>query len=172
MALVEDLNLLVFALGGAIAAYVATLLAHLNRTKKGYLRYHEKLGKRESIPLGPFQVPAAWITSGTPVFRSNTFGASYDKSTSSGLWECTGPGAFEWHYGTDETIYILEGSAQVDYLGRKFTLSPGDCTHFAAGTVSRWVVTERVKKSYTLYEPGRVTRKMRMLLKILGLNTL
>lgn len=168
----EDLQLLLFSFAGAIVAFAAATVAYLTRVKNAYLRYSDKLAKRESTPLAPFEIPASWITSGSPVFRSNVFGASHDKSTSSGLWECTGPCEFTWQYGKDESIYILEGFAQVEYLGREFTLSPGDCTHFAAGTVSKWSVPDRVKKSYTLYEPGRFVRKMRRLLRILGVNAL
>lgn len=168
MLVFEDLDLLF----GIIGALVATFIAYLARAKNGYLRYNEKLAKHESVPLGLYEIPASWITSGSPVFRSNVFAAAHDKSSASGLWECTGPGAFEWHYGRDESIYVLEGFAEVEYLGRKFTLRPGDCTHFAAGTTSRWVVTERIKKSYTLYDPGWVVRKMRRVLGMLGMNKL
>ena len=101
--------------------------------------------------------------SGTPTFRSNTFGTSQDHSSSSGIWECVGPTQFVWHYGTDETIYILEGSAEIEYLGKKFTLAAGDSTHFAAGTSANWVVRERIKKTWVLYDPGRLVRFMRRL---------
>src|SRR5262245_30796528 len=131
---------------GVAAALLAAFGAYLMRVKDGYLRIKERLGRKESIALGPYAVPASWVTSGSPVFRSNTFGQSQDRSTSSGLWECTGPAQFTWHYGTDETIYILEGSADVEYLGRRFTLRAGDCTDFAAGTTSNWTVSERVKR--------------------------
>src|SRR4051812_28835063 len=138
MLFMEDVHLLLYSLMAVSAAFFAALIAYLTRVKNGYLRYNENVARRDNVPLGPYTVPQSWITSGSPTFRSNTFGASFDRSTSSGLWECTGPGAFTWHYGTDESIYILEGSAEVVYLGRKFTLQPGDCTHFVAGTTANW----------------------------------
>jgi len=157
-------------LAGFAAALATLLFARAVRVRDDFLRYQERLAKALSLPLGPMEIPASQIISGSPVFRSNTFGSSGDGSTSSGLWECIGPTEFEWQYGTDETIYILEGSAEVQYLGRSFTLRPGDCTHFATGTVARWVVRERIKKSFTLYEPGQVVRKMRRIVRMLGVG--
>jgi len=166
----EDLYLLVFSFAGVVGALCAAAVAYLIRARAGFLRCRDGVGERRSIPLGPYEVPASWIVSGTPVFRSNYFGSSYDKSTSSGIWECTGPARFVWHYGVDETIYILEGSAEIEYLGRRFTLGAGDCTHFIAGTAANWSVAERIKKSYTLYEPGSLVRKVRRLLRMVGLD--
>jgi uncharacterized cupin superfamily protein len=168
MLMVEDMYLLFYSLAGAAAAFVAALLARLTRVKDGYLNYDAKTGKRETKPLAFYSVPAGWVQSGAPIFRSTTFGVSHDRSTSTGLWECLGPATFDWHYGNDESIYILEGHAHVEYLGCNLALSAGDCTHFAAGTVARWHVPERVKKSYMLYNPGRLIRKMRMVTGALG----
>jgi uncharacterized cupin superfamily protein len=161
---------IIYSLAGFAAALAILLLTRAIRVKDDFFRYKQRLAKAISLPLGPMAIPASQIISGSPVFRSNTFGASGDGSTSSGLWECVGPTEFEWQYGTDETIYILEGSAELEYLGRSFTLRAGDCTHFATGTVARWVVRERIKKSFTLYEPGQVVRKMRRIVRMLGMG--
>ena len=101
------------------------------------------------------------MISGSPKIRVNEYGQSHYESFTSGIWECTGPAQFEWHYPVDESIYILEGAVQIEYLGKKFTLNAGDSTHFAAGTVAKWTVPERVKKTYAIYEPGRLVRLMR-----------
>jgi len=167
-----DFYLVFFSLMGVAGALCAATLAHLVRMKASLLRYRDGVARGQSIPLEPYAVPSAWIRAGSPVFRSNVFGSSYDKSTSSGLWECIGPAQFEWHYGTDESIYILEGSADVEYLGKKFTLRPGDRTHFVLGTKARWSVVERVRKCYTLYEPVWLVRKMRRLMRMLHLDAL
>jgi uncharacterized protein len=149
----------------AIVAIIGTLIAvacvQLAQSKAGFVGNKDKLAQRINAPLTPSPIPAAWLISGTPTFRSNTFGNSQDNSSSSGIWECIGPTQFVWHYGTDETIYILEGSADIEYLGKKFTLAAGDSTHFAAGTSANWVVRERIKKTWVLYEPGRLVRVMR-----------
>ena len=146
----------------AVCGTLAVVLAlQLTIAKPAYIGYMDKLAKREHVELTPSPIPAAWVISGSPVFRSNTFGGSPDGSTTTGIWECTGPTQFVWHYGTDETIYILEGSAEIEYLGKKFSVSAGDSTHFAAGTTANWVVRDRIKKTWTLYEPGRLTRLMR-----------
>jgi len=159
-----------YFLAGFVAALATVLFARAVRVKDGFLRYKQVLARPSSVPLGLWEISSSQIISGSPVFHSNTFGRSYDGTTSSGLWECIGPAEFTWQYGIDETIYILEGSAEIEYLGRSFTLRPGDCTHFAARTVARWAVRERVKKSYTLYEPGQVVRKMRRIMRLLGID--
>ena len=40
------------------------------------------------------------------------------------------------HYTVDEDIYVLDGSAEIDYMGRKFTLRAGESTRFVAGTTA------------------------------------
>jgi uncharacterized cupin superfamily protein len=78
----------------------------------------------------------------------------------SGIWECTGPGQFRWEYSVDEAIYILEGSADIEYLGNRFTLSAGDSTKFIAGTSANWTVPNRIKKTFRIYDPGRLTTRL------------
>jgi uncharacterized cupin superfamily protein len=166
----DDLYLLAFSFMGLLGGLSAAVVAYLVHVKSSFLRYRQGVAQRSGMPLEPYTVSTDWIVSGSPVFRSNVFGNSHDKSTATGLWECAGPAEFIWHYGTDESIYILEGSADVEYLGRKFTLRPGDCTHFVLGTTAKWSVTDRVKKCYTLYEPGRLVRKVRRLLRLLRMD--
>jgi uncharacterized cupin superfamily protein len=157
----RNILLLTFAIVAVLAAVVAVKLPS---AWAGYVFFKEKVAQRETIVLTPSPIPPDWILSGSPTFRSNTFGRSHDQSTSSGIWECIGPTEFVWHYGTDETISILEGSAEIDYLGKKYSINAGDTTHFAAGTTARWTVRERIKKTWVLYDPGRLTRLLRRLL--------
>ena len=81
--------------------------------------------------------------------------------TLSGLWECIGPAKFVWHYSVDEDIHVLEGSAEIEYLGNKFTLHAGDSTRFVSGTTATWVVNERVKKTFRIQNPGYLIKAMR-----------
>jgi len=68
---------------------------------------------------------------------------------------------FVGHYSGDEVIYILEGSAEIEYLGKKFTLRPGDSSRFVSGTNATWVVTDRVKKTFRIEKPGPIINVMR-----------
>lgn len=75
-----------------------------------------------------------------------------------GLWAGDGPSTFRWTFDLDETVHVLEGQVQVDYLGHRFTLSPGEVAHFRAGTQAVWHVPQYLKKAYVLHDPGRVVR--------------
>lgn len=137
------------------------LSVQLLNARPAYLQYKDALAQAISSPMKPSVIPVSWITSGSPKFRSTLFGESHDGSSQSGLWECTGPGEFTWHYQEDEAIYVIEGGADIEYLGRKFTIHPGESTHFAAGTTANWTVHDHIKKTWTLYEPGSLVRVMR-----------
>ena len=148
-------------------AVVATLIAmaglHLLNVKRGYTDFLRNPGKAEKIELKPAPINPSWIIAGSPICRSAVFDLSHDETSRSGIWECRGAAKFEWHYGMDEAIYILEGVAEIEYLGKKFTLTAGDSTHFAAGTKAIWVVHEHVRKTFRLHEPGRLIKFMRRL---------
>jgi hypothetical protein len=148
---------------GAVAALGVVLCVELVRLKPAYIGYMEPVAKAGRHELQPSPVDPSWIVSGSPTFRANVFERLPHMSTISGLWECTGPAKFVWHYGVDEAIYILEGSAEVEYLGKKFTLKAGDSTTFISGTQATWVVSDRVKKTYRIENPGRLVRMMRRL---------
>jgi uncharacterized cupin superfamily protein len=139
------------------------LTVQLLSARPAYLQYKTTLAQAVSLPMKPSRIPASWVTSGSPQFRSTLFGAAHDGSSHSGLWECVGPGEFTWHYDEDEAIYIIEGGAEIEYLGHKFTVHPGDSTRFAAGTTAKWTVHDHIKKTWTLYEPGSLVRIMRRL---------
>ncbi|HKU38549.1 MAG TPA: cupin domain-containing protein [Polyangiales bacterium] len=124
------------------------------------------LGHRPSTghiqqPLESMPVPSAWILAGEPVARAITITESRDKRYRSGVWECTA-GTFEWHFGVDEIIHILEGEVFVeDGDGRQLHLKPGDVAHFPAGTSTRWHVPQHVRKFFTHREPHGVERVLR-----------
>ncbi len=117
-----------------------------------------------AAPLEPMKVDPSWVLEGSPKFFSHAYFTSPDGGTTSGIWACDGPGRFQWRHDTDESVYILEGEAFVDYEGVTHTLHPGDVTFFKAGTTTTWRVPLHVRKSFTLNNPGRVTRWLRRVL--------
>lgn len=119
-------------------------------------------------PLGEFSVNPRWILAGQPVFRGAETLRSADGQTVSGLWLCEGPTSFEWHFAADETVHLLEGGVEVEYLGRRFSLSPGDTATFHAGTKAVWHVPTHAKKAYTLHQPGVAVRAWRKLARAWG----
>ena len=151
-----------------VAAVISTLVVVLGvelvRAKPAYLGYMDPVAKAGRHELKPAPIDPSWLVSGTPSFQANVFEHLPNVGAVSGIWECTGPGKFVWHYEVDEAIYILEGSAEVEYLGKKFTLKPGDSTTFITGTTATWVVTDRIKKTYRIQNPGRLVRMMRRII--------
>lgn len=119
-------------------------------------------------PLGEFEVDPSWILSGRPVFKGAETLHSADGRTVSGLWACEGPTTFVWHFGGDETVHLLEGRVEVEYLGRKFSILPGETATFHAGTKAIWHVPSHAKKSYTLHKPGMLVRAWRKALRWVG----
>ena len=114
-------------------------------------------------PLTGFSVDPSWVKSGTPNFRATETVRSPDGKSISGLWACDGPTVFEWTFGLDETVHLLEGQVHVDYLGQRFTLKPGDTATFHAGTKATWNVPVHAKKAFTLHRPGRLVLLWRRL---------
>jgi uncharacterized cupin superfamily protein len=104
-----------------------------------------------------FEVDPSWVLEGNPNFRATEFFKSSDGKTSSGIFECDA-GKFEWHYQLDEAVYVLEGSVNIDYQGKQFTLKAGESAFFRAGTTAVWQVPQHIKKTWTLYDAGKPAR--------------
>ena len=121
--------------------------------------------KAVNRPLMPMEVEASWIKSGNPVFTTTETARSPDGRTINGLWACVGATTFEWTFALDETVHVLEGEVHIDYLGRQFTLKPGDTATFHHGTRALWRVPQHLKKAYTLHQPGRLVLLWRWLVK-------
>lgn len=68
-----------------------------------------------------------------------------------GLWEC-GPGEFDLKFDWSETVYALEGRAEVENLesGERHTLLPGSFAVFEKGTAWRWRIPWRFRKVFTI----------------------
>lgn len=107
-------------------------------------------------PLVGFSVDPSWVKSGTPNFRAVETARSADGKSITGLWACDGPTTFEWTFGLDETVHLLEGRVEVDYLGKRFVIQPGDTAVFHAGTKAVWHVPSHAKKVFKLQHPGKL----------------
>lgn len=95
--------------------------------------------------LEPSPIPAEWVQEGAPFARVAELSRSADGTAMTAVWDCTG-GAFNWFFGGDETVHILEGQVTVDDGKVRRTLRPGDVAFFPAGTWAHWTVDGYVKK--------------------------
>jgi uncharacterized protein len=151
------MGVLITALG--IGAYSSARYFHANR-----LLVNQDLDHG----LRPIQVPADWIKSGKPVFLYNQYAQSSDGKYATGIWSCEGPSTFEWQFDSDETVHVLDGRVEIDYLGRHFVLEPGDTAFFQAETRALWHVPRYMRKSFTLHHPNLIVRFARRLLNSAG----
>ena len=131
--------------------------------------YQADTGYAQAHELQPAPIDPSWIISGAPEFSMSVFERSEFWATSSGIWQAVGPGSFEWHYTVDEDIYVLEGSAEIAYMGKTFTIHAGESTRFVAGTSATWVVKDHIRKTFRIQNPGRVVKALRMASGYLGL---
>lgn len=121
-------------------------------------------GRSMPQELAAFEVPASWIKSGQPRFSVTEVSRSTDGRQIVGLWQCDGPTTFEWQFGLDETVHLLEGEVKVEYLGNTFTLLPGQTATFHAGTRATWHIPNMAKKVFSLEHPGRLALLWRRLM--------
>lgn len=117
----------------------------------------------EPVPMQPVVGAPAVIRDGVPAFRAAHYSESADGRTSTGVWASDGPSTFEWHFGSDEEVYVMHGQVDVTYGGQQFSLRPGDTAVFLAGTSAVWHVPQHVTKSYTLHHPNALVRWWRTL---------
>ena len=134
---------------------------------------------REATPAGPVipadnpyglqpdPIPHEWILEGSPTARRKLLVGSSDDMASTHMWDCTA-GRFDWHYGSDEVIYVVEGSVIVeDAAGVRRRLGAGDTFLFPAGSVFHWTVPDYIRKIAFLHVP--LSRKLRVVKGIYGL---
>lgn len=144
----------------AATAYVVLqcrrYLRHLLRTPGG--------SRAQQLVMQPQKIAPDWIKSGAPVFLTGQYAESPDKRASCGVWSCEGPATFEWQFGSDETVLVLDGRVDIDYLGEKFVLEPGGTALFYAGTRAVWHVPKYVRKSYMIHYPNYIVRLARHVL--------
>jgi len=106
-------------------------------------------GELPDMPIEP-----SWIKEGNPIARGTIVTQSGDKRLSSGLWSCE-LGKFEWTFGWDEFVHVLEGEVDIteDGTDDTTTLRPGDMAHFPLGMKTHWHVKEKVKKFFVIRTP-------------------
>ncbi|MBL8302297.1 MAG: DUF861 domain-containing protein [Ideonella sp.] len=148
------------AAGGAVIALAAVVLWNA----WSYL-HHAPAVSSQTVhrPLQAFSVDPSWVRSGTPNFRAVETARSADGRHITGLWACDGPTTFEWTFGLDETVHLLEGRVEVEYLGRRFVIEPGHTATFHAGTKAVWHVPTHARKVFKLQHPGRLVLAWRRL---------
>lgn len=145
-------------LAGSLLVNVV-LIALLGLGYARQLRHDQSPSAQElQRPLELITIDPSWIKSGTPIFKLAQTTHIPSASVTTGLWSCDGPTHFEWTFGADETVHILEGEVDIEYLGKKMSLQAGETAFFHANTKASWHVPKHVLKSYTLHEPGRMVR--------------
>jgi uncharacterized protein len=98
------------------------------------------------LEMEPSPIEPSWIIAGTPVARSSIHSRSTDDQATTVIWDCTA-GAFNWHFGWDETVVILEGEVQVTGEdGTMRLLKVGDIAYFPAGSSAIWRIDDYVRK--------------------------
>ncbi len=104
--------------------------------------------KMEPLPINP-----DWIISGQPQARIARHSRSADEWSETAVWDCTA-GTFNWHFGWDETVTILEGEVEVtSENGIVRILKAGDIAYFAAGSRAVWQIDTYVRKIAFLRKP-------------------
>src|ERR1700719_2329499 len=88
----------------------------------------------------------SWILAGQPVARAALLSSSADGTASTYYWDCTA-GRFNWFYGFDETLHILEGSVTLKApSGSSRRVVAGDVIFFPAGSQAEWTVDKYIRK--------------------------
>lgn len=109
--------------------------------------------RRHDDDLEPSGINPAWIREGSPQARASKWGSSADGLVGTYVWSCTA-GTFDWHFGDDEIVHVVEGSVTVTSPeGVTSTLTAGDSAFFPAGTVWLWHVPSYVRKHAVLVKP-------------------
>ena len=100
----------------------------------------------DTITMHPAPINPDWVIDGSPVARAGQIVQSSDGTAASAVWDCTA-GTFNWHFGIDETVHILDGEVEVSMAdGRPRVLRAGDVALFRAGTTAVWHVPAYVRK--------------------------
>jgi uncharacterized cupin superfamily protein len=86
------------------------------------------------------------VVDGSPIMATKILVTSHDGNSNVWVWECS-VGSFVWHYGEDETVYIISGEVFLSTEnGEERRLGQGDMAFFPGGVSCKWRVTAPVKK--------------------------
>lgn len=145
---------------GAVAGVLLTVAAMEVWDAVDYVRDlpMHNLGASTPQPMLHVANPPATLQTGNPLFRGAHYSIAPGEASGSGVWACDGPSTFEWNFGSDEVVYLIEGEVQVTYLGKQFTIQPGETSLFLQGTSAVWHVPKGLLKSYTLHHPPLLVR--------------
>jgi uncharacterized cupin superfamily protein len=103
-------------------------------------------GTADEMEMKPSPIEPSWIISGAPVARLAEHSRGQDDAAITAIWDCTA-GEFQWHFGWDETVMIMEGDVHVTTEdGTERLLRAGDVAYFAGGTSAVWRIERYVKK--------------------------
>jgi uncharacterized cupin superfamily protein len=98
------------------------------------------------LPMAPAPINPDWIVSGAPLARLAEHSRSHDDAAVTAMWDCTA-GEFNWYFGWDETVVIVEGEVHVTAEdGTEQTLRAGDIGFFKGGTWANWRIETYVRK--------------------------
>ena len=105
-----------------------------------------------AVPIGHEALPTEHILAGSPSAGTHELLVG---DTEIGVWEHT-PGS-STDVEIDEVFVVLAGHATVEIIesGERLTLAPGVVGRLAAGTATRWTVTETLRKIYIA--PDRIS---------------
>jgi uncharacterized cupin superfamily protein len=93
-----------------------------------------------------FLGPMTNVVDGAPKSGTKILATSHDGNSIVWVWECS-TGSFIWHYGEDETVYIISGEVFISTdNGEERRLGPGDMAVFPGGVSCRWRITAPVRK--------------------------
>ena len=105
-----------------------------------------------AVELDPCPIASAWVLEGSPKARIKVISASRDGTAMTVMWDCTA-GKFNWFYGVDETVYILEGSVTLRDKNGSRVAAVGESVFFPAGSSAEWTVDSYIKKVAFLRAP-------------------
>lgn len=98
------------------------------------------------IEMKPSPIEPSWIISGAPRARVGAHSEGADGQAGTCVWDCTA-GEFRWHFGWDETVFIVEGLVRVTGEdGATTLLQAGDIAFFRAGSQAVWRIDSYVRK--------------------------
>ena len=110
------------------------------------------LGTRD-LELEPAPIESGWILGGNPTARGRILSRSADDTAWTAIWECTA-GQFNWFYGIDETVYVIDGSVTITAPGAPpRRVGAGDSIFFPSGSSAHWNVEDHVRKIAFLRKP-------------------
>lgn len=101
-------------------------------------------GRGTIVPLSP--VPADEVDSGQP--RQGQRALGHLDGCETGIWELRDGAVFDTE--EDEIFVVVSGGATIELLdeGRSLEVTTGDVMRLTAGTRTRWVVRDHIRKVY------------------------